>query len=1551
MQFAILGSLEVTGEAGPVPIRGPRRRALVAYLLVHHGHPRALERIIDDIWEGEPSDGAAATVQTYVSQLRKLLAPATIARVPGGYVLELPEPETLDAVRFARLAEELDEASDPSVGEQLGAAALGLFRDVPLLEFAGAEWADRAAASLESQRLAVVEHYVDALLAVGRHADAVALLEEVVADNPLDERFWAQLVLGLWNWGRHPEALRACARVRQILAAELGIEPGPELRRLEQRVLEQDETLSGGRGTLQRNLAAPSEATPAAVATNGVWTFLLTDVVGSTALWDMQPAAMAAALPRLEHLVRTVVESHSGRLVKARGEGDSSFSVFDRATDAVTAATSLLDAIGRESWPTDPRIHVRMAVHTGEAEHRDDDYFGSALNRAARLRAVAGADEVVCSRATADLVVDALPRDLEIVERGVEQLAGLHRPEVVHLIGWRRPHDAQNGHGRDDGAPCSFTILDRITARGAAIASPQLRALLARLVVDRNRAVPNDDLVGAVWGENAPASAKNSLQSKISRLRTIVGDERVVRDDSGYRLVVRPGELDVDDFEDLAARAGDAPPDEALAAATAALAKFEGRPYGDLADASFVRADVTRLEALRRSVEDRHLELVTAVGRDDEALAEAEALLGRDPFRESAWAVRLRLLGRLGRRVEALRAFHIYRTDLAEQTGLLPSAALLELERTLLEGESVPTAPAPAPPVTRLRAGAGARQRSRGRPWLGPVSTGDELAGREPELEAFDDAIVAAASGTGRFVVMAGEAGIGKTRFVDEIARRATARGFTVLRASGLAPRAGALGAMRNIVAELVPEMPAAPDVSPDPYAGTADAERAERAWAERSLAFVDALVAHARETPVLLAIDDMHALDDVSLTTLDFIHGAIADARPGQLKLLVLVTHRSIGAPEHVLARADRFSRAPHAVALPLGGLDELEVKQLVTDATTLPPTPALVDALGEASGNPLITLALLQAYADARALVVEHGSLDIVESTTGTVPYDLREIVAALVARLDPQTRTALVRIALLGDNLPLDTVASATGWSDDELANVLETAEDAGVLRVEVDRVHFTHDLLRWSIAHSVAGVTRRRMHRELAAALARETDPDDPRRVTLLAEQLRLSGDASPEARLGYWSEIAGDHCIAQALWGDAIRNYDAAAQASDTADKRRPELLAKSGIACFHHHDPTRAAARLVPAIAQLEEAGQTGEVGAAAIVLHRLAFTLTDDRELAEHARDALTRFVDTAVEPHLAGLRARAFAQLAEATFGTRQQADGERFVEAAQAAVIDVEDDEVHARVWFGTGLTELTALHLSPALDGFAMCIERASRSGDPWIEAWGLGRAALATTLSGDLADAERALEQAREAQYALRFWSELSLTESVAATVTMLRGDAAGALATARRAVRFFERSGYRFTPALAYPALAVAHLALGNAVDARATIDRWRTAAPGGQTLYEAAVLASGGDPSAAGEILRTRPLRVPERGSIDLHSLPSVTVVARIALALNQTELLRALLPVIDDLCDHGVLVTMAWPAFLPALAAEVAAATDEPDRDRRAAYAQRAEARLNVH
>jgi class 3 adenylate cyclase len=161
-------------------------------------------------------------------------------------------------------------------------------------------------------------------------------------------------------------------------------------------------------------------------------TFLFTDLVGSTRMWDEQPDAMRVALQRHDAMLRDRIEANHGRIVKTTGDGV--YAAFGDALDAVTAAAELARRFAAATWEVDGRLQMRTGVHTGPAEERDADYFGPTLNRASRIMTAAHGGQVVLSASTADLVRSRLPHNLKLRDLGAHRLRGLSQPEHVHQL-------------------------------------------------------------------------------------------------------------------------------------------------------------------------------------------------------------------------------------------------------------------------------------------------------------------------------------------------------------------------------------------------------------------------------------------------------------------------------------------------------------------------------------------------------------------------------------------------------------------------------------------------------------------------------------------------------------------------------------------------------------------------------------------------------------------------------------------------------------------------------------------------------------------------------------------------------------------------------------------------------------------------------------------------------------------------------------------------------------------------------------------------------------
>ena len=256
--FGILGPLEVLRSGRAVPLGGPRQRAVLALLLVEVNRAVSMDRLAEDVWSGDPPEEWANTLQTYVFHLRRALEPERLRGDAGGvlvtsgrgYLLRAGR-EQVDAAVFedgftaGRAA--LDAGRHADAAQTLR-QALGLWRGPVLADLADYAFTRPEAARLEELRLGALEARIDADLALGRHDALTAELEQLAGEHPLREQLHAQLMLALYRCGRQADALAAYRRARDLLAGDLGLDPGEALQRLHASVLAHDPALEWNGG-------------------------------------------------------------------------------------------------------------------------------------------------------------------------------------------------------------------------------------------------------------------------------------------------------------------------------------------------------------------------------------------------------------------------------------------------------------------------------------------------------------------------------------------------------------------------------------------------------------------------------------------------------------------------------------------------------------------------------------------------------------------------------------------------------------------------------------------------------------------------------------------------------------------------------------------------------------------------------------------------------------------------------------------------------------------------------------------------------------------------------------------------------------------------------------------------------------------------------------------------------------------------------------------------------------------------------------------------------
>ena len=614
-----------------------------------------------------------------------------------------------------------------------------------------------------------------------------------------------------------------------------------------------------------------------------------------------------------------------------------------------------------------------------------------------------------------------------------------------------------------------FEIEGLATSR---LGSRKARTLLKILALARGRPVAVDYLLECLWpGEsNAPRRPEDQISVLVSRLRSVLGPERLLRSDASYTLVY--DWLDLDALTQLTAEAARrmAAGHHALArtAAEAALALHRGPPLTD-EDAAWVAGERAAIE---RALVEARLTAAEAALRGGNAVTAADhasAVLESNVFDEAALRLLMLAHAASGRPAVAIAAYGQMRERLAEELGIDPAPETEAVYLQLLRQEDA------------RESGGGPSTVD-----LAPASA-SALPGRHVELTALDAALERAAAGELEVFLVQGEAGIGKSRLLETWAARAAASGVRVLQARcdelerslPLQPLADALddalrtlpnqaavmtvlAAEHALLAPLVRACPPPPEQAiVDPVGG-------------QTMLFTALLTVFGRlasDAPVALLLDDIHLADRATLAWLHF-----AARRNPTMRLLV------VGA-----LRPEEDVTLPQAQRMILGPLDLETVRAMVGDARA----PELHARSG---GNPLFLVELA---------AVEDREL----------PASLRDAIDERCKRAGADVSTTLHAAALLGSSIDLDLVAEVLKRSALELLTHLEEGARRGLLEERGSGFVFRHDLVREALASAVSGVRQRVVHREAARVLGARIN-SEPLAVAYHASQGGVPEIAAP-----------------------------------------------------------------------------------------------------------------------------------------------------------------------------------------------------------------------------------------------------------------------------------------------------------------------------------------------------------------------------------------------------------------------------------------------------
>jgi class 3 adenylate cyclase/tetratricopeptide (TPR) repeat protein len=827
------------------------------------------------------------------------------------------------------------------------------------------------------------------------------------------------------------------------------------------------------------------------------------------------------------------------------------------------------------------------------------------------------------------------------------------------------------------------------------------------------------------------------------------------------------------------------------------------------------------------------------------------------------------------------------------------------------------------------------------------VRTIPPFVGRRQEVQQVAQWLNDGVAGRPCVILIQGEAGIGKTRFLQEL--RSSAQRLQMQVCYGRCSEDLALPYLpfiESLLPELVKftdsEQVSGPELEViqrllhrgNPVAAAASSSMPGQADQDKLQLFL--AVGHgtarlAQRRPILFVVDDLHWADRLSLDLFDHLALAVAEVATREAVPLVIVgTYRPPEPGDRLARLIARLQRERICRSFTLHGLTELEVQELIGGLGLVRPSHQLTATVSEATqGNPLFVQEVLDHLVRQDALREQGGYL-----VTATEPSDLRlpdQVTGAIVARaqgLSEGCRRVLTAAAFVGERFSVDVVAAVSGVPEHGALDLLEEATRLRLLRSEGPEFQFAHPLIRHVFYHEPSVARRERIHKEIAESLERLYAGRTDEHLLEIAHHLVRAGSAAPADAVIEYARRAADHAFRVFAWSEAAHYCEAALAASESTGRLtaedRASLHYSAGLAhyydrdvgpCLHHYEKA------------IEAYRQLGDLRGLARSLMEKTRTLTitalplgalGDIQPLEDVLAALGEG-----EPQLRGHIA---AVMAEAYRNSRQ---AEKAREKAQQALEigqQLEDDDLSAYASFALSLAHINDLNVSEALEVGRRARAFARRATDVIREGWALHRIPLYLTLLGEIAEAQAVAEEACELTRQTHDWWNHSIGLSHLACLTVVKGDFGGAERHAHETMLMVSRSQYPWGGLRSLLALACARALRGAWVEAEDALDLLLEPGrvfkdPGSVVgtfarVFRRLLVVYSGVANGDLEGLAADLIRVVGTDSYSLAPLCALVELGDLAAAPAIADLA---LPALSRAAERGVLFSTGWMFLIP--------------------------------